>query len=1279
MDHVPVPQGYSKDSWYVPLVATFDYDFYDFGSFPQRHGFMMEDGGLNMSRSSVDLASMLQSWLYFGLLSEFLDRQVTTQHLESRTSTPNLTPRDFFDFYDPGRRDPSPTSDPSTAGDHPRLRSFGLPNLLDEWQTELRRQDAATVYGRLPQLKKVIETALKGSLMFDRCQLLGSDEHATVALSVKLLLSTLIHAYNSLYPDDRFLWLLDDLIPLQSLDPRPGSPSALLLLRRMIDSGWCPQAAQRACSSRTYHTVYYMSHLPRMQQGQHSRCDKRQCTAYNIDEKQYRTVHTSDTCQCEHVGIDTGKLAAMIKGGDIPVVQFEKMSSGRIHLSLAQHRVPQHYGMTAPRSYNCISHVWADGLGNPESNSLPQCQLQRLYDLASGTAESETISGIFLWIDTLCIPVGEVYRDQRRKAIDSMASLYQDALGIIVISKEVREQCAGLPHDSSGSTQIMAYILCCAWNARCWCFQEAVLSRRFLFDTPIGLFKLPVNMYGMSPFEPRYRSAFTGFQGPLLPRLLSEATAIFGKEAKKNVNCIFDADRITRDDAVNRWILWHVVSRPVHWMLVGLRTVIFDRFPIFRTWRIMTSTLCGLPFFLKSLPSASGLRHKPAASFLRLSVGIASYLVIMAIGAAASLGAVMFALGCWLKDLTLNANIWLDLHGMYGTDQMKSEKMLEHQMQHQIAAELVADLQPLRVSQHSATRLSSVKKQHRWSCALPTRQARTARLDDSYVRAAFKRATQFAQVWNALACRSTTKMEDFHSILATLANITAYRVMEFSSPAERMRAIINSYEALPLSLIFQSTATGSLGRDPMNLWLPIVLTGELMRFDRIMIINEDSVSFRVQLTLAWREQANRRSEDRRTFARLSNGIFALEVEHESALPDASPSQDVCYVVELSLSQHLSEQPCTVRGAKLLVQSERGHDLNCSYHSPVQVKVSRPEPRYNGTPVATVELLRPDTRIALKFNHEVGSKHEYLRPLDISGTASCVRSLLSFLATIVILLIPYIISSSGREPLNNMEEISTMFAAYSICSSPMVEPGTILRSLCAFILFSSVDATSTRLVAWIAYPACVAIAFNISGSTASLRVFCAVMLLTILDYGFIPPVLILTGLAAASSLTRTSPYPQIAASGFASVLMEIFASILVEDIDDNNLRSISNVLWCVLLLGSNVLPLPPPVRTIGTILLMIAFDITASKPLPSLPLVITIMVYLYLDYTMTWHIEKVSQAEYDKRLASYGKTGIARFTVTWLRTLSHYTAPWEGEPQRWFHNLNDTGLFRKFTS
>lgn len=54
-------------------------------------------------------------------------------------------------------------------------------------------------------------------------------------------------------------------------------------------------------------------------------------------------------------------------------------------------------------TFVAISHVWADGLGNPSANKLPQCQLSRLQGLVDNMVPAHQRPMPF-WIDTLFIP-----------------------------------------------------------------------------------------------------------------------------------------------------------------------------------------------------------------------------------------------------------------------------------------------------------------------------------------------------------------------------------------------------------------------------------------------------------------------------------------------------------------------------------------------------------------------------------------------------------------------------------------------------------------------------------------------------------------------------------------------------------------------------------------------------------------------------------------------------------------------------------------------------------
>lgn len=107
------------------------------------------------------------------------------------------------------------------------------------------------------------------------------------------------------------------------------------------------------------------------------------CVAYNVDMASYRTIHQTTHCDCPFLGVPYDELVDLIEKGEIPLVSIEYGQG-----SVAQPTLQLHKRKRGLR-YTAISHVWADGLGNPTENTLPACQLSflaaRLNDLHGST------------------------------------------------------------------------------------------------------------------------------------------------------------------------------------------------------------------------------------------------------------------------------------------------------------------------------------------------------------------------------------------------------------------------------------------------------------------------------------------------------------------------------------------------------------------------------------------------------------------------------------------------------------------------------------------------------------------------------------------------------------------------------------------------------------------------------------------------------------------------------------------------------------------------------
>ena len=152
--------------------------------------------------------------------------------------------------------------------------------------------------------------------------------------------------------------------------------------------------------------------------------------------------------------------------------------------------------------YATISHVWADGLGNPTANALPACQVKRLRNVLKAPSDlgaswpgffdvkyainlywSRGRPGQVFWMDTLCIPPGKEHYRLRQKCIDAMASTYASSYGVFVLDK-------ALSSTDFEDSDAMYHIVCSVWMCRSWTLQEARLPERCLFEFANGVREL---------------------------------------------------------------------------------------------------------------------------------------------------------------------------------------------------------------------------------------------------------------------------------------------------------------------------------------------------------------------------------------------------------------------------------------------------------------------------------------------------------------------------------------------------------------------------------------------------------------------------------------------------------------------------------------------------------------------------------------------------------------------------------------------------------------------
>ncbi len=114
-------------------------------------------------------------------------------------------------------------------------------------------------------------------------------------------------------------------------------------------------------------------------------------------------------------------------------------------------------------------------VGNPRTNSLPVCQLQRLQSLAVIALEhigSDYTKGTF-WIDTLCVPLEE---SARKQALSLIRKTFQEAACTVVLDYEMERLPNAIP-----DVEALWRLAISDWARRLWTFEEAVVSKERLW------------------------------------------------------------------------------------------------------------------------------------------------------------------------------------------------------------------------------------------------------------------------------------------------------------------------------------------------------------------------------------------------------------------------------------------------------------------------------------------------------------------------------------------------------------------------------------------------------------------------------------------------------------------------------------------------------------------------------------------------------------------------------------------------------------------------------
>ncbi|KAI9670599.1 MAG: hypothetical protein M1831_005819 [Alyxoria varia] len=265
-------------------------------------------------------------------------------------------------------------------------------------------------------------------------------------------------------------------------------------LERMRANNWCMyEASQLAERAILLYQFNFLSRIKRSARG-HEHCSKEMCVRSVLtyeQQKEEGLTHRPDCVGCGSVGPSAEDLSSMVSlllEGEVPVIRVGLTSNSTIEVAVVPFREGMHY--------TAVSHVWADGLGNPNSNEVAECQVWRLVAILRETrsenrrsAPSETQSWpqscvdsgnvsdaheeceeFHVWIDTLCCPVHN--QAARLQAIATINTTFARATSTIVLDAELQD----IDISKISDLEVVAHIFSCGWSRRLWTFLEETLS-----------------------------------------------------------------------------------------------------------------------------------------------------------------------------------------------------------------------------------------------------------------------------------------------------------------------------------------------------------------------------------------------------------------------------------------------------------------------------------------------------------------------------------------------------------------------------------------------------------------------------------------------------------------------------------------------------------------------------------------------------------------------------------------------------------------------------------
>ncbi|KAH7130562.1 hypothetical protein B0J11DRAFT_578091 [Dendryphion nanum] len=565
MDHLILPDGAnpwmkvaydSDEAEYYENIPTNGFTFaeyykrvkwgYDEAWAQPKHnedllGGFVEDE-VDKGREPWEIERFFQTWLFFGLIIEVF----ALSGIDVKTT----------DLLAPIVR--KAVHRPQTAR---IITTQKLPELIQEWRKRHQASRDTGVFDRvmvfLDHVGKIVDYHCAGGKDHRSIQQYGkvlwsvSDETTTAIIAVAFSLrKAAFSIYDKPGKGDRW----------------PVTNSRVL--RQRIQRKWCKSDAamimedfdidgQNYVAAATGRTLEDLD--------AHYACTDHSCEA-KVADGTYETRHDPDCygddyepepAFLEHIFPGYEKNAVSLReaiqhimdNGHLPVLRWESERRGLLTYGHQKDLYDEEASKVPP--FVAISHVWADGKGNPFDNSLPYCQLEKIQALVDDLCVNHLPPKLVhpkpgFWMDTLCCTVGldEESRSYKKKSIQSMREIYGESVAVLIIDPWLMS----IPSTASVS-EICYRVYASGWSRRLWTHQEGFLAREVYYQ----LLDKPLRLPEVDDLAKEYqkRMAYNGY--PLsFPLQASGKTSFYYTTVKTIVNGIQEG-RIPED---NKWIVY---------------------------------------------------------------------------------------------------------------------------------------------------------------------------------------------------------------------------------------------------------------------------------------------------------------------------------------------------------------------------------------------------------------------------------------------------------------------------------------------------------------------------------------------------------------------------------------------------------------------------------------------------------------------------------------------------------------------------------------------------